>query len=58
MEKSKNLYNKGYIYAPYIIVNEPCIIVGNSKEFIRRQEIKKRNEKINKLIENTNEIIK
>jgi hypothetical protein len=49
MKKSNNLYNQGYIYAPYIIVNKPAIIVGDSKEWIRRMEIRKRNEKIQKI---------
>jgi hypothetical protein len=49
MRKSNSPYGEGYIYAPYIILNKPAIIVGDSKEWIRRMEIRKRKEKIEKI---------
>lgn len=49
-KKSNSSYEQGYIYAPYIIVNKPVIIEGDiSKHMLRRWEIRKRNEKIEKI---------
>jgi len=54
-KKSNSPYQQGYIFAPYIIINKPAIIVGgDSKEWIRRMEIRKRNEKLKKIIDKIN----
>lgn len=47
MKKSKD---NGYVYAPYIIVNEPGIIVDGNINMIRLFRIKQRKQKIEKIL--------
>jgi len=55
-KKSNNPYEQGYIYAPYIIVNKPTIIEGDvAKHWLRQWEIRRRNEKLKKILDNINE---
>lgn len=47
----------GYVFAPYIIINEPVIISDGGfdmKRFFREKQIKLRKEKIEKIINNIN----
>jgi len=56
-KKSNSLYKQGYIYAPYIIVEKPIIIEGDishSRYWIRNFEIRKRNIKIEKILNKIN----
>jgi len=56
--KSNSLYSKGYLFAPYIIVDKPVVIFdgefSHSRYWIRNFEIEKRNDKIKKILDKIN----
>ena len=51
---NKGKYQEGYVYLPYIIVESPAMVCGASKEWVRKMEIRKRNIKIQKLMDKLN----
>ena len=54
-KKSNSPYEQGYIYAPYIIIESTPIIEGSmSKRWLRAIEVRKRNDKLEKILNKIN----